>query len=387
MARQGRLVTALPPPDSRRVIPVSIVTGFLGAGKTTLIARILRDPAFARTAVVVNEFGEIGLDHELIATSDETLLTLTTGCLCCAVRSDLVETLLDLHARREAGTAAYDRVLIETSGLADPAPILQALMADPGVTATHTLDTLVTVVDAVLGAATLDAHPEARRQVALADLLVVSKTDLAAAPGTPVMAGLVPAISGEDGTVAATHPRDGRDKPGHDTATSLPLPTHLSALNPGAAIIAAPDLTPSHLFLAADPAARTARLAAVPDQPAGSPFSQARHTGGIESFVLQRDEPVPALALAMLLQALAEHCGPRLLRLKGLVGIREMSGLPAVIHGVQHVFSPPVFLDRWPSDDHSTRLVFIGSGIPRHFPARLLTAIEAEVAEALEQHR
>jgi G3E family GTPase len=111
------------------MIPVAIVTGFLGSGKTTLISRILRDPAFARAAVIVNEFGEIGLDHELIASSDEALIALTTGCLCCAVRSDLVATLLDLQHRRKAGEITYERVLIETSGLADPAPILHALMA------------------------------------------------------------------------------------------------------------------------------------------------------------------------------------------------------------------------------------------------------------------
>ena len=162
------------------MIPVAIVTGFLGSGKTTLISRILRDPAFARTAVIVNEFGEIGLDHELIASSDETLLALTTGCLCCAVRSDLVATLLDLQRRREAGEIAYDRVLIETSGLADPAPILHALMTDRDIVQHHAIDGIVTVVDALHGEATLDRHAEARRQVALADTLLLSKTDLAA---------------------------------------------------------------------------------------------------------------------------------------------------------------------------------------------------------------
>ena len=161
------------------MIPVAIVTGFLGSGKTTLIGRILRDPAFTRTAVIVNEFGEIGLDHELIASSDETLLALTTGCLCCAIRSDLVATLLDLQRRREAGEIGYDRVLIETSGLADPAPILHALMTDSDIMRQHAIDGVVTVVDTLHGATALDRHPEARRQVALADRLLLSKTDLA----------------------------------------------------------------------------------------------------------------------------------------------------------------------------------------------------------------
>src|SRR5215831_19780178 len=151
----------LPP---HAMIPVAIVTGFLGSGKTTLISRILRDPAFARTAVIVNEFGEIGLDHELIASSDETLLALTTGCLCCAVRSDLVATLLDLQRRREVGEIGYERVLIETSGLADPAPILHALMTDRDLATDHVIDGVTTVVDTLHGEATLDRSPEARRQ-------------------------------------------------------------------------------------------------------------------------------------------------------------------------------------------------------------------------------
>ena len=325
------------------MIPVSIVTGFLGSGKTTLIGRILRASGYARTAVIVNEFGEIGLDHDLIAHSDETLLALTTGCLCCSVRGDLVETLIALRLRRDAGEIEYDGVLIETSGLADPAPILHALMTDPGLIADHAIDSVVTVADALLGEATLTDHVEARRQVALADLLVLSKTDLA----------------GEAAGV--------RDR--------------LAALNPAARIVPAGEVTPDLLFTPSDPAARALRLARVPEQ-GGSPFDRGRHGDGIETFAIVRDAPLPALALTLLLQALAEHCGVRLLRVKGLVDIAEMPGHPAVIHGVQHVFAPPDFLDRWPSADHTTRIVFITRDVPRHFPARLLTAIEAEVRDA-----
>jgi G3E family GTPase len=319
--------------------PVSVVTGFLGSGKTTLIGRILRTPGYARTAVIVNEFGEIGLDHDLIAKSDETLLSLTTGCLCCAIRGDLVETLLDLRCRLDAGEIAYDRVLIETSGLADPAPILHALMTDPGVTHSHRIDSVVTVADAVHGLATLDRHPEARRQAALADRLVMSKTDV-----------------GGDAPV---------------------LRARLAAMNPAAGIVLAADVTPDTLFTPADPATRALRLTRVPDQ------HTAQHTDNIQTFVLQRDTPMPALALTLLLQALTEHCGARLLRVKGLIDIEEMPGQPAVIHGVQHVFSAPEFLDHWPSDDRTTRIVFIAQGIPRHFPARLLAAIEQEVRDEM----
>ena len=314
------------------MIPVAIVTGFLGSGKTTLISRILRDPAFARTAVIVNEFGEIGLDHELIASSDEMLMALTTGCLCCAVRSDLVATLLDLQRRREAGDVDYCRVLIETSGLADPAPILHALMTDRDVAQQHVLAGVVTVVDSVHGEATLARHPEAQRQVAMADSLLLSKTDV--------------------------------------TEPSTAFRMQLATLNPGAVMGTTRDAEPPVLFCGS-----RVRMDDVP---------LARHTAGIETCFLQRDRPIPALALTLLLEALAEHCGSRLLRLKGLVNIEEMPGQPAVIHGVQHVVSTPEFLEKWPSADTNTRIVLIGLGIPRYFPARLLDVVEQEVREEME---
>jgi G3E family GTPase len=328
--------TALPrPATDTGPIPVSIVTGFLGSGKTTLISRLLHDPGFGRTAVVVNEFGEVPLDHTLIASSDDSILTLNTGCLCCAVQTDLARTLLQLLERRAAGTADYDRVLIETSGLSDPAPMLQAMMTDRDVTATHRIAAVVTLVDAVHGEPTLDAHPEARHQVALADHLLVSKTDL--------------------------------------RAPSDPLLRHLDRLNPAAPRGTPADAHPA-MFFATPSATLPQRVAALPRHPAHR---------GVETFTVIRDHPMPALALTLLLQALAEHCGPRLLRLKGLVAIAEMPGRPAVIHGVRHVVSPPEFLDRWPDGDHRTRIVFIGSDIPRHFVARLLDAIEDEVRDAI----
>lgn len=306
--------------------PVSIVTGFLGSGKTTLIARVLRDPAFGRTAVIVNEFGDVPLDHDLIASSDDSVLTLNTGCLCCAVQTDLARTLLDLQDRRDA----FDQVLIETSGLSDPSPMLQSLINDPAVASVYRVPFVVTLVDAVHGEQTLTEHAEARNQVALADLLLVSKTDVRPCPDS--------------------------------------LAGWLDSLNPGSPRAVTSAITASDLFGASLPAVRSL------------PAPAGRHTG-IDTFTVTRDRPVPALALTLLLQALGEHCGARILRLKGLVAIEEMPGHPAVIHGVRHVIATPEFLDHWPGTDTATRIVFITREVPRYFVARLLDAIEEEVRE------
>lgn len=306
-----------------------MVTGFLGCGKTTLIGRLLPDPRLSDTAVIVNEFGEVALDHALIASSTESFIQLTTGCLCCAVRTDLVRTLLELEGRREAGEIAFARVLVETSGLADPAPILAALMSDAALAGRFAIGAVATLVDAELGEATLDRHPEARRQVAMADRILLTKTDRA--------------------------------------APSAALRARLAALNPAATPVQGP--VDAGWLLA--PAGRL---------PQEFP-PVALHTAGINSASIRRTEPVPALALTLLIQALAEHCGARLLRLKGLVDLAEAPGRPAVIHGVQHVFSAPEFLPAWPDEDRTTRIVLIGEALPPHFAARLLDAIIAEVQD------
>jgi len=314
------------------MIPISVVTGFLGAGKSTLLRRILRDPAWADSAVIVNEYGEIPLDHDLIAASEESFVSASTGCLCCVVRDDLTKTLLDLLRRREAGEVPrYARVLIETSGLADPAPILHALMTDEALGATHALRSVVTLVDALHGAATLARHPEAQRQVMLADRILVTKPDLAAPPAEAIRA-LNPAAPLREAT--------------HGTAD------------------------PDWLFA---PASRPAEL----------PDWAARHTAGVASIVIEREAPIPALALTLWLQGLAEHAGARLLRLKGLVALAEQPERPAVLHAIQHMVHPLEWLDAWAGADRRSRIVLIGERIPRHFPARLLAAIEAETLDAM----
>jgi G3E family GTPase len=278
----------------------------------------------------------VGLDHDLIAGCDDQVLTLNTGCLCCAVQTDLARTLMSLSARREAGSIDYDRVLIETSGLSDPAPVLLGMMTDAGVAAMYRMPYVITLVDTLFGDVTLREHAEARHQVALADCLLLSKTDV-----RPASEWLVAALDG----LNATAPR-------------------MTTMQAGAAT----------LFGDASAAVTGQRLAQA---------GRVAGHDGIDTVTLERERPVPALALTMLLQAVAEHCGWRLLRLKGLVAIAEMPGQPAVIHGVRHVVSAPEFLPRWPGPDERTRIVLITRGVPRHFVARLLDAIEEEVREAL----
>jgi G3E family GTPase len=329
------------PEELAETTPVSVVTGFLGSGKTTLIQKVLRDRRFARTAVIVNEFGEIGLDHEVLASSSDALIRLSTGCLCCAVRSDLIETLLDLHRRRADGEVDFERIIIETSGLADPVPILQSLMTDEAVATLFVIDGVLTLADAVHGPATMATHVEARRQVAVADRILVTKTDV--------------------------------------TAASADFLDALRALNPNAPYASAVDGAATLDWLFERDGSRDIRREA---ETFMTGDCAPRHSGTYQSIVLTSASPIPALALTLLLQALADHAGERLLRVKGLVQVAEMPDRPALVHGVQHVFAAPEWLEAWPSPDQHTRIVFIGSSIPRRWPARLLEVVTEDVLDA-----
>ena len=327
-------------------IPVSVLTGFLGSGKTTLLSHLLRQPELSRAAVIINEFGEIGLDHELVEASEDSVIALTTGCLCCKVRSDLTETLHDLLRRRDAGALPqkFDHIVIETSGLADPAPILHALMTDPSLAERLTLGSVVTTVDAVAGEVTLAREAVSRKQVAVADRVVLSKLDLA----------------------------------GGDAEA---LRRRIAALNPGALTLRAVRGKIDAASLFADPRRGTPEIAAwLGEAPT---HGHAHHDAEIRAFAIVRAAPIRAVALTLFLEALAEHCGADLLRLKGIVNIAESPERPAVIHGVQHVFHAPTWLERWPSADRTSRMVFITRRIPQRWVELLLDAVSAEVECAL----
>jgi G3E family GTPase len=329
-------------------IPVLVLTGFLGSGKTTLLNALLRDPALKDAAVIINEFGEIGIDHLLVETAFEDAVLLKSGCICCTVRGDLVDTLETLWERRTTGQIpAFTRVLIETTGLAEPGPVMRTLMAEPALAARFRLSGVITTVDAVNGGAQLDRHPESVQQAALADRLVITKTDLA------------------------------------DPATVAGLVRRLTALNPGAPQMRAVrgKVDPASLLEIGlyDPQRRDADterwLASAAYDDRHHSHDVNRH-GDIRTFCVTRDRPVAWPAFRRWLEALASLRGPDLLRLKGIVHVEGAAG-PVVVHGVQHVFHPPTVLPRWPADDdRRTRLVFIVRSIERD-------AIEASLNAAL----
>ncbi len=366
-------------PEER--IPISVLTGFLGSGKTTLLRELLRKPEMGDTAVIINEFGEIGLDHQLVENSNEEgMVTLNSGCLCCTVRGDLVRTMSELYLKRTRGEVTpFKRMIVETTGLADPAPILHTLMTDPLLATRYRLDGVVTTVDAINGAATLDNHAESVKQAAVADRLLLTKTDIADAPAL-------------DALMARLH-----------------------LLNPGAPMfrirhgeIAPADIMNAGLY---NPETKNADVkrwlrdeayltegghghhhghdhhhgeghghdhghahAGSPDKPFDGPGAEHyaahqdahdvnRHDDSIRSFCLVFDKPFAWASVAGALDALVTYRGPDLLRVKGILNVIE-SDKPVVIHGVQHVFHPPAVLEKWPDEDRRSKIVFITKDIP-----------------------
>lgn len=329
-------------------IPVTLVTGFLGAGKTTLVARLVRHPAMKRVAVVINEAGEIGIDHDIVAMASENIALLANGCICCSVRTDLQDTLRELFGQRRAGAIAdFDRVIIETTGLADPAPVLQTLTSDTMIFAHYRLDGVVTLVDAINGALQLQTQPEAVKQVALADRVFVTKSDIATSEQVRALLGEIGDLNPGARVSLLVH---GAVEPGELT-------------NLGLASARAGDQTLSFLG------------ESLQGTGSGGEKTLARaHDSAIRTLSLRFEQPFTWNAFSAALELLANLRGPDLLRVKGIVNV---DGKPVVVQGVQHVFHEPVELDRWPSEDHGTRLVFITRNIPAEVIRNLLSAVAA----------
>lgn len=325
-------------------IPFYILTGFLGAGKTTLLNRWLKSPDLSDALVLVNEFGDIALDHLLVETATEGVVLLPSGCVCCAVRGDLVAALENLLRKRDNNRIApFSRVILETTGLADPAPVLAAILNHPYLKLRFDVRSIITVVDAVNGLDSLSRQPEAAQQAVLADLLLLSKTDIAG-----------------EGQAAA-------------------LADALRALNPLAAIMPARDCDVHALLAQVRPVAPIVHEQIVHDQIVhGQPVPPQAAHGGISHFTLTSDMPVRAESFDLFLDLLRAQKGADLLRVKGLLALDDDPDAPLVIHAVQHILHPVQRLPRWPDDDRRSRLVFIVRHIAPDFVASLWDALNGD---------
>jgi G3E family GTPase len=339
-------------------LPVTVITGFLGSGKTTLLRRLLRHPGMNRAAVIINEFGDVGLDHELVAASSEQTTLLGNGCLCCTLRTDLQETLRELFVKRRAGEVIdFDRVFVETTGLADPIPVLHTLQTDGLLGAQYRLNGVVTLVDAVNGMGQLDTMPEAVKQAAVADRIVITKTDLADGAGVDRLQWRLEKLN----PFAAVM-----------TAVNGELdPALLADIGPRSASAPSADL--ERWLSTSATALREAGQGGALQRPMGLAGS---HDAAIRSFCLWFDKPFTWEALNAVLQVLATLRGPDLLRMKGIVHVAGEPG-PVVIQGAQHLFHPPVTLDSRPQSDPRSRIVFIVRNIPRESIEALFAAVNA----------
>ncbi len=366
--------------SARNRIAVSILTGFLGAGKSTLLNRILKDPGTSDTAVIINEFGEVGIDNFLVEASGDALLEIANGCLCCTVRGELVDSLASIMDGIQTGRLRpIRRIVIETTGLADPAPVMQSVMGNPVIAQNFELDGVITVVDAVNGVSTLDRHQEAVKQVAVADRLIISKQSMA------------------------------------DASQLAALKSRLAALNPRALVV---DGDSGEAGTAAilvnglyDPATKIADVDRwLHDEMANDTEEHHHHDHGhdhhddhhhghehhghghhhhhhdvnrhgddIRSFSIIHERPIDPMAIEMFIDLLRSAHGEKLLRMKAIVALSDNPDRPLVLHGVQSVFHPPQRLPKWPDgSDRRTRMVLITQGLEEAFVSDLFAAFTGQ---------
>jgi G3E family GTPase len=318
--------------------PVTLITGFLGSGKTTLLQRLLLDPRLSDTAVLINEFGEIGLDHYLLERIDETMVMLQSGCVCCTIRGELSMAIKDLHSRRERSLLPlFRRLVIESTGLADPFPILSTVRSDPVLRHHFSLGTVITTVDAVNGARTLDAQPESAKQAAIADRLVLTKTDIAT------------------------------------SETADHLTRQLRRINPEAPLWrSAEDDLDAEALLSGEGVERRGSVDCCGD----APDPHDHHASDIATLALSLDGPVDWTRFGVWLTMLLHRHGDALLRVKGILNVAD-AATPVAVHAVQHLVHPPRHLDAWPDEDRRSRLVFIARGLDPALIERSFRAFSA----------
>ena len=339
-----------------RLTPVIVVTGFLGSGKTTLLNHMLRHPSLADAAVLVNEFGAVGLDHFLVEAMDENTVLLESGCLCCTIRGDLKDSIIALNSRRARGEIPpYRRLIVETTGLADPAPILFTLSADTVLKHHYRLGSVITTVDGVNGLRQLDRHPESVKQATVADRIVLTKSDIADAHALARLRARLARINRSAELITAV---DGKVDVPHVLRADV-----YDARTKGAEV---------RRWLADE---------AEKDGTQGHAHDVSRHDAHIHSFTLSFEGALDWTAFGIWLTMLLHTHGERVLRVKGILNVAGIDA-PVVINGVQHVVHPPIHLAAWPSDDRHSHIVFIVDDLPREAIERSLAAFNRIAAEA-----
>lgn len=369
-------------------IPVAILTGFLGAGKTTLLNFLLKDSFLADAAVIINEFGDVGIDHLLVERADENVIEMASGCLCCTIRGDLIDTIHDLLARRGRGEIkAFNRIVIETTGLADPAPVLHAVMSEPGLLAACRLEGVITVVDAFNGMATLDAHPEAVKQVAVADRIVLTKVDLLVGrEGEDMLFAIIARLRklAPAARLLTTH---------RNEATAERLFT-MGLFDPKTKSADVQNWLAAEAYEIGEKRGRRNRRAQAHDhEHHGHDHHDhdhhhhddvSRHDDHIRAFSFSEANAISPQGLELFMELLKSYHGANMLRMKGVVKVSDDPSRPVVLHGVQHVFHPPVRLPAWPDKDERTRLVFIVKDIEKPMIEGLFRAFTDQISGGAE---